>query len=43
VLAGLGVAHLHQTDFSLFLGAVLALAVLTVVAFVATARGGPDE
>jgi hypothetical protein len=43
VLAGLGVAHVHQTNFPLFLAAVLGLALLTVVAFVATTSGGADE
>ena len=43
MLAGLGVARMHQTNFPLFLAAVLGMALLTVVAFVATAPPGRDE
>jgi hypothetical protein len=42
VLAALGVARMHQTNFPLFLAAVLGLALLTVLAFVATAPPGAD-
>jgi hypothetical protein len=37
VLAVLGAAHVHQRNFPLFLGSVLALAVLAVAVFVFTA------
>jgi hypothetical protein len=35
------VARTHQHDFPLFLGAVLAAAVLVVIVFAATAEAGP--
>jgi hypothetical protein len=43
VLAVLGQARTHQQNFTLFLGIVLALAVVTVAVFIATARGEPSE
>lgn len=39
LLGALGVARTHQHNFPLFLAAVLGLAVLIVVVFVATATG----
>ena len=44
LLGALGVANMHQQNFSLFLTAVLGLCVLTVVVFVLTEpRGGADS
>ncbi len=43
MLSALGAARMHQHDFSLFLGVLLALCVLTVGIFVATATGNSPE
>jgi len=43
VLAALGVARTHLHNFPLFLAAVVGLAALTVVVFVATAARDPGE
>ena len=43
MLAALGVARTHLHNFPLFLAAVVGLAALTVVVFVATAAGDPGE
>jgi hypothetical protein len=40
VLAALGAARFHQGRFVLFLGVVMALAVVVVAVYVATANGG---
>jgi hypothetical protein len=43
LLAALGTARTHQQSFTLFLGLVLGMAVLTVVVFVVTASRPPEK
>ena len=39
----LGAARTHQHNFSLFLGIVLAVSIVTVAVFVVTAAGEPRD
>jgi hypothetical protein len=43
VLAALGACRFHQSRFVLFLGVVMALAVVVVAVYVATGDGGDER